>query len=54
MQLCQVLFHAKYQAKSWKGPFFARSQDSKQDTKVSQQEVAEAYSSIERISAQQI
>ena len=32
MQLCQVLFHTKYQVKRWKGPFFARSQDRKQDT----------------------
>ena len=49
--VCQVLFHTKYQAKWWKGPFFARSQDSKQDTSIGKSaKTAEAYSSIERIS----
>ena len=30
--LSSAALYAKYQAKCWKGPFFARSQDSKQDT----------------------
>ena len=42
MQLSQVLFHTKYQAKWWKGPFFAHSQDSKQDTIGKSAKAAEA------------